>query len=109
MRAAVQADECADCVNLSALRGHWLDNAPFGAPLPLSWRMIFTENRNSTFRDHALPEASLFSEQASWWCARLGRRNASRERICAFASFHLSPVGRGRERQRAGEGAWPRF
>ena len=37
----------------------WLDNAPFGAPLPCFLRVILSENRKCTFRDHAL-EANLF-------------------------------------------------
>jgi hypothetical protein len=58
--ASVSAERLARCklaARSRAWRGHWLDNAPFGAPLPSFLRVIFSENRNYTFRDHALPEA----------------------------------------------------
>ena len=54
-------------------RGHgW--HAPFGAPLP-----------------SILPEANFFP---SWWCAKLGRASASRERF--FTSSLRAPAKRSR-------------
>jgi hypothetical protein len=42
-----------------------LDNAPFGAPLPCFLRVILSENRKCTFRDHAL-EANLRARSWEW-------------------------------------------
>jgi hypothetical protein len=112
----------ADCVHLSAMRGHWLDNAPFGAPLPCFMRVILSENRKYTFRDHALgrrfvgwveqseTHRSLSLKTRGHGALRLcppyfvawqnsGAKKARREN--GFA-FHLSPVGRGRLPKEAG-------
>ena len=76
-------------------RGHWLDNAPFGAPLPCFKRVILSENRNSTFRDHAC------GSESSWlggW--QSSDASASRERILLPVILRRDPrLDRGEPRR----------
>ena len=51
-----------------AWRGHWLDNAPFGAPLPCFLRMILSENRTPLFGIMRRGKRIF----VAWWLPKLG-------------------------------------